>query len=576
MTNKWSIRPHTEEDLHKANTLASGLDINPIIGLLLVLRGITTVDATKKFFTPSLTDLHDPFLMPDMHKAVKRLNKALGNKERILIYGDYDVDGTTAVSLVYKFVRPYSSTLDYYIPDRYDEGYGVSYKGIDYAKENGITLIIALDCGIKAIDKIDYANEKGIDFIICDHHMPDDELPEAIAVLDAKRADSEYPYEHLSGCGVGFKFMQAFAQSNGIPFSDLENLFELTAVSIASDIVPITGENRILAYYGLKQLNSNPSIGLKGIINVCGLAGKEITINDIVFKIGPRINASGRMMNGREAVDLLLARDMQSAKVKSENINQYNEDRRELDKRITDEANAIINEIKNIENQKGIIVYNPTWHKGVIGIVASRLAEKYYRPSVVFTKSSELITGSARSIIGFDIYKAIESCRDLLENFGGHTYAAGLSLYEKNLDVFIERFMKLAAEEIDSEQMIPQIDIDAIIDLKHINNNFMNELKKMNPFGPSNDKPVFCTLNVQDYGTSKKVGKELEHLKLEIIDSKGGGPVHGIAFGMHEHTNYIKGMNPFDICYTIEENTYNGNTTLQLMVKDIKPSNPAY
>ena len=572
MTNKWSIRPHTEEDLQKANLLASELGINPVIGLLLVQRNITTVDAAKKFFKPSLTDLHDPFLMPDMHKAVKRLNKALGNKEKILVYGDYDVDGTTAVSLVYKFLRPYSSTLDYYIPDRYDEGYGISYKGIDYAKENGVTLIIALDCGIKAIDKIDYASEKGIDFIICDHHMPDEELPKAVAVLDAKRSDSVYPYEHLSGCGVGFKFMQAFAQSNDIPFTDLESLFELTAVSIASDIVPITGENRILAYYGLKQLNSNPSIGLKGIINVCGLAGKEITISDIVFKIGPRINASGRMMNGKEAVDLLLAKDMQSAKEKSENINQYNEDRRELDKRITDEANAIINEIKNIEDQKGIIVYDPTWHKGVIGIVASRLTEKYYRPSLVLTKSSELITGSARSIIGFDIYKAIESCRDLLENFGGHTYAAGLSLREENLEAFIERFMSLAAEEINAEQMVPQIDIDAIIDLKDINNKFMNELKKMNPFGPSNDKPIFCTLNVHDYGTSKKVGKELEHLKLEIIDGKGGGPIHGIAFGMHEYTSYIKEMNPFDICYTIEENTYNGNTSLQLMVKGIRPA----
>ena len=572
MTNKWSIRPHTEEDSHIADMLASELDINPIIGLLLVQRGITTVDAAKRFFKPSLDDLHDPFLMPDMHKAVKRLNKALGNKEKLLIYGDYDVDGTTAVSLVYKFLRPYSSTLDYYIPDRYDEGYGISYKGIDYAKENGVSLIIALDCGIKAIDKIDYASERGIDFIICDHHMPDDKLPKAVAVLDAKRVDSEYPYEHLSGCGVGFKFMQAFAQSNGIPSSELENLFELAAVSIASDIVPITGENRILAYYGLKQLNNNPSIGLKGIINICGLAGKDITISDIVFKIGPRINASGRMMNGKEAVDLLLAKDMQSAKEKSENINQHNENRRELDKRITDEANAIINEIKNIEDQKGIIVYDPTWHKGVIGIVASRLTEKYYRPSLVLTKSSELITGSARSIIGFDIYKAIEACRDLLENFGGHTYAAGLSLREENLEAFKERFMKLAAEEIDSEQMTPQIDIDAVLDLKNINVKFMSELKKMNPFGPSNDKPIFCTLNTFDYGTSKKVGKDMEHLKLEIIDGKSGGPIHGIAFGMHEHCSYIKGMNPFDLCYTIEENTYNGNTTLQLMVKDIRPS----
>ena len=573
MINKWNIRPNTEEEIKWANTLATELNLNPITSLLLVQRGILTVEAAKKIFKPNLCDLHDPFLMPDMHKAVKRLNKALGNKEKILIYGDYDVDGTTAVALVYKFLRPYSSTLDFYIPDRYDEGYGISYKGIDFAQENGFALVIALDCGIKAIEKIEYARERGIDFIICDHHMPDDKLPEAVAVLDAKRTDSVYPYEHLSGCGVGFKFMQAFAKSNDIPFSGLENLLELTVVSIASDIVPITGENRIMAYYGLRQLNSNPSLGLKGIINVCGLSGKEITISDIVFKIGPRINASGRMMNGKEAVELLLAKNMEIAKEKSENINQYNEDRREMDKKITDEANAIINEIKNIEDQKGIVVYNPDWHKGVIGIVASRLSEKYYRPSVVLTKSSELITGSARSIAGFDIYKTIESCRDLLENFGGHTYAAGLSLREENLEKFIKRFMQLANEEIDPAQMTPQIDIDQVIDLKDVNVKFMNELKKLNPFGPNNEKPVFCSMRVQNYGTSRLVGKEQDHLKLEIYDdSIGGGPVHGIAFGMHKHFNYIKDGYPFDICYTVEENTYNGITTIQLMIKDIRPS----
>ena len=573
MINKWNIRNNTEADLQLTNTLADELDLNPAICLLLVQRGILTVEAAKKFFKPSLSDLHDPFLMPDMDKAVKRLNKALGNKEKILIYGDYDVDGTTAVALVYKFLRLNSSTLDFYIPDRYDEGYGISYKGIDYAHANGFTLVIALDCGIKAISKIEYASEKGIDFIICDHHMPDDELPNAVAVLDPKRKDSKYPYEHLSGCGVGFKFMQAFAESNDIPFSSLENLFELAAVSIASDIVPITGENRILAYYGLKQLNSKPSLGLKGIINICGLSGKEITISDIVFKIGPRINASGRMMNGKEAVELLLAKNMEIAKEKSENINQYNEDRRELDKRITDEANAIINDIQNIEDQKGIVVYNPEWHKGVIGIVASRLSEKYYRPSVVLTKSSELITGSARSIAGFDIYKAIEGCRDLLENFGGHTYAAGLSLKEDKLEEFIERFMQLADKEIDSEQMTPQIEIDQVIDLKDINVRFMSELKKLNPFGPNNEKPVFCSLHVQDYGTSRLVGKEQDHVKLEVYDDRNsGGPVHGIAFGMHKHFNYIKEGLPFDICYTVEENIYNGNTTLQLMIKGIRPS----
>lgn len=571
MTNKWNYQPPTAEEKEQRDKLAAELELDPVISLLLVRRGLKTAAEVKKFFKPSLNDLEDPFLMPDMDKAVKRLNKALGEKEKILIYGDYDVDGTTAVSLVYKYLRAYTSNLDYYIPDRYDEGYGISTKGIDYAAEQGVTLIISLDCGIKAIDKIEYAKGKGIDFIICDHHLADDVLPDAVAVLDAKREDSRYPYEHLSGCGVGFKFMQAFAADNGFPFSELEKLLELTAVSIASDIVPITGENRILAYYGLKQINSNPSLGLKGIIDVCGLSGKEITISDIVFKIGPRINASGRMMNGREAVELLLAKNSKVAKQKSENINQYNEERRELDKKITDEANAIISSIENNEDNKAIIVYNPAWHKGVIGIVASRLTEKYYRPAVVLTKSSELITGSARSVSNFDIYKVVENCRDLLENFGGHTYAAGLSLKEENLQRFKERFQQIAAQEIVPEQLVPQIDIDAVLDLKQINAKFMSDLKKMSPFGPENHKPVFCTHGVQDYGTSKLVGREQEHIKLEIIDSKSASsPIHGIAFGMSRFNAHIKQMKPFDICYTIEENTYNGNTTLQLMIKDIR------
>ncbi len=571
MTNKWNYQPPTAEEKEQRDKLAAELELDPVISLLLVRRGLKTAAEVKKFFKPSLNDLEDPFLMPDMDKAVKRLNKALGEKEKILIYGDYDVDGTTAVSLVYKYLRAYTSNLDYYIPDRYDEGYGISTKGIDYAAEQGVTLIISLDCGIKAIEKIEYAKGKGIDFIICDHHLADDVLPDAVAVLDAKREDSRYPYEHLSGCGVGFKFMQAFAADNGFPFSELEKLLELTAVSIASDIVPITGENRILAYYGLKQINSNPSMGLKGIIDVCGLSGKEITISDIVFKIGPRINASGRMMNGREAVELLLAKNSKVAKQKSENINQYNEERRELDKKITDEANAIISSIENNEDNKAIIVYNPAWHKGVIGIVASRLTEKYYRPAVVLTKSSELITGSARSVSNFDIYKVVESCRDLLENFGGHTYAAGLSLKEENLQRFKERFQQIAAQEIVPEQLVPQIDIDAVLDLKQINAKFMSDLKKMSPFGPENHKPVFCTHGVQDYGTSKLVGREQEHIKLEIIDSKSASsPIHGIAFGMSRFNAHIKQMKPFDICYTIEENTYNGNTTLQLMIKDIR------
>jgi len=573
MTNRWNLQTPTKEELHKRDEFATRLGISPVVALLLIQRGIASVEEAKKFFKPNLNDLHDPYLMPDMDKAVKRLNKALGNKEKILVYGDYDVDGTTAVSLVYKYLRTYTSSLDYYIPDRYDEGYGISYKGIDFALENGVTLIISLDCGIKAIDKIEYAKQKGIDFIICDHHMPDDTLPDAVAVLDAKRTDSIYPYEHLSGCGVGFKFMQAFAKSNGFPSGELEKLLDLTAVSIASDIVPITGENRILAYYGLKQLNSNPSLGLKGIIDICGLTGKDITISDIVFKIGPRINASGRMENGKEAVDLLLAKDSEAAREKSENINKYNDERRELDKKITDEANAVIDEFANMEDRKAIVVYNQNWHKGVIGIVASRLTEKYYRPAVVLTKSSELITGSARSVTGFDIYKAIENCRDLLENFGGHTYAAGLSLKEENLESFTSRFLELAADEIITEQMTPQIDMDAVLDLKDINMKLLNDLKKMNPFGPDNQKPIFCSLNVKDFGTSKLVGKELEHIKLELIDNTTSSPIHAIAFGMHGFNEHIKSMKPFHICYTIEENTYGGNTSIQLMIKDIKTDN---
>ena len=571
MTNKWNYQPPTNEEILLRDKLAEELELSPVISLLLVRRGLTSAEAIRKYFKPNLEDLEDPFLMPDMDKAVQRLNHALGHKEKILIYGDYDVDGTTAVALVYKYLRPFTSNLDYYIPDRYDEGYGISRKGIDYAYERGVSLIISLDCGIKAIDKIEYAKQKGIDFIICDHHMPDEVLPDAVAVLDAKREDSAYPYEHLSGCGVGFKFMQAFALDNGFPFSDLEKLLELTAVSIASDIVPITGENRILAYYGLRQINNNPSFGIKGIIDICGLAGKEITISDIVFKIGPRLNASGRMMNGKEAVDLLLAKDSVTARKKSESINHYNEERRELDKKITDEANAVIEGFEKQEDKKAIIVYNPEWHKGVIGIVASRLTEKYYRPAVVLTKSSELITGSARSVTGFDIYKAVENCRDLLENFGGHTYAAGLSLKEENLEAFKDRFQQIAAEEIIPEQMVPQIDIDAFLDLKEISPKFMSDLKKMSPFGPENQKPIFCTRGVQDYGTSKLVGRDQEHIKLEIIDSKSASsPIHGIAFGMSQYNAHIKQMKPFDICYTIEENTYNGNTTLQLQIKDIR------
>jgi single-stranded-DNA-specific exonuclease len=526
----------------------------------------------QQFFNPHLKDLHDPFALPDMPVAVRRLEKALGNKEKILVYGDYDVDGTTAVALVYKFLEQFclKSKLDYYIPDRSDEGSGISVQGIDYAHENGIKLIIALDCGIKAKDVIEYAATLGIDIIVCDHHMPDEELPPALAVVDAKRADSIYPYEHLSGCGVGFKFMQAFALNNGIEFSTLKNLLDLCAVSIASDIVPITGENRVLAAYGLKQLNQNPSKGLKGIIDVCGLTGREITMSDIVFKIGPRINASGRMMNGKEAVDLLLAKDLKSAREKSENIDQYNDDRRELDKKTTDEAYTIIEQNPYLADGKIIMVFNREWHKGVIGIVASRLTEKYYKPAIVLTESNGFISGSARSITGFDIYAAIESAKDLLENFGGHTFAVGVTIREENLELFKDRLEAYADEFMIAEQMTQKLDIDAALSFNEINNKLVFDLKRMNPYGPDNQKPVFCSFGVRDAGGSKLVGKELEHIKLELVDDSSENVMQAIAFGMSNFYDDMKAGRSFDICYTIEENNYNNTTTIQLMIIDIR------
>lgn len=572
MTNKWNYQPLKQELLEKRDELVKELGISPVLCQLLIQRNIKTVEEAKKFFRPRLDDLYDPFLMIDMDKAVDRLNLAMGRKEKILVYGDYDVDGTTAVALVYKFLQQFYSGLDYYIPNRYTEGYGISYKAIDFAAENDFSLIIALDCGIKAVEKVAYAKDKGIDFIICDHHMPDMVLPDAVAVLDAKRDDSKYPYQHLSGCGVGFKFMQAFAISNGIACNKLYHLLDLLAVSIASDIVPITGENRILAYCGLRQINSNPNVGLKGIIDVCGLNNKEIMMNDIVFKIGPRINASGRMQSGNEAVDLLVTKDVAYAKEKSECIDRYNQERKDLDKDITTEANYILEHSEETNARKSIVVYNKNWHKGVIGIVASRLTEEYYRPAVVLTKSNGFATGSARSILGFDIYKAIESCRDLLENFGGHTYAAGLSMKEENIAEFAKRFEEYVARNILPEQMVSQIDIDAEIYFKDITSKFCRTLKQFNPFGADNPKPVFCTRNVYDYGTSRVVGKEQEHLKLELVDNTSEAIMNGIAFGMSDLIKYIKNGEPFDICYTIEENIYNGTSSFQLMIRDILPS----
>jgi len=572
MTNKWNYQPPTKEQKLKKDELSKIFGLSPAVCLLMVQRGIETEQDARQFLNPNLRDLHDPYLYPDMQKAVDRLNQALGNKERIMVYGDYDVDGTTAVALVYRFLEQntWSSHLDYYIPDRYDEGYGISEKGIEYALETGVSLIICLDCGIKAIQRIAYAKSLGIDFIICDHHKPDDVLPDAVAILDAKRVDSTYPYEHLSGCGVGFKFMQAFAISNDIDFANLRPLLDLVAVSVASDIVPITGENRTMTAYGLRQLSHNPGKGLKGIIDICGLSGKEITISDIVFKIGPRINASGRMMNGKEAVELLLSKDFKSAKEKSENIDQYNDDRRELDKKITDEAYTTIDDDPLMAQRKIMVVFNREWHKGVIGIVASRLAEKYYKPVIVLTESTGYISGSARSVTGFDIYKAIESCKDLLLNFGGHTFAAGVTLLEENLELFKARLEAFADANMDEKQMIQTLDIDAALKFSEIGNRLLADLKRMNPFGPDNPKPVFCSFSVRDSGSSKLVGKELEHIKLDLVDDSTEEVMSAIAFGMHANNDYIKSGKPFDICYTIEENVYNNKTSIQLLIKDIR------
>ena len=570
MIHIWNYRNLTEQQIEIQKRLTEELSISPILSQLLVQRDILTFDDARSFFRPDLSDLHDPFLMADMQNAVNRLTLAMKKNEKILVYGDYDVDGTTSVSLVYKFLKQFYSNVDFYIPDRYNEGYGISVQGIDFAAANEYKLVIALDCGIKAIEKVKYALSQGVEFIICDHHTPDDELPPAVAVLDPKRIDCSYPYKHLSGCGVGFKLMQAFAITNNIDFSKLTPLLDLLALSIASDIVPITGENRILAFFGLKQINSNPSVGLKGILDVCGLTDKEITISDIVFKIGPRINASGRMKLAYEAVELLVSSDHAFAKEKSDTINEYNNDRKDLDKTITDEAIALILADNRYASRKSIVVHKADWHKGVIGIVASRLSEEYYKPSIVLTNSNGLASGSARSVSGFDIYKAIDSCRDLLENFGGHMYAAGLSMKEENVLLFTERFEKFVSENILEEQTYPQIDIDAILEFKDITPKFFRVLKQFGPFGPGNMKPVFVSKKVFDYGTSRLVGKEQEHLKLELIDSSSENVMNGIAFRMHEFNEPLKALNPLDICYTLEENSFNGNTTTQLMIRDIK------
>ena len=565
MSQKWKYQPPTYKQIEEAERLSAELDINPILCSLLIKRGVKSVADAKQFFRPKLSNLHNPFLMNDMDVAVKRLNKALGRKERILVYGDYDVDGTTAVALVYKFLQQFSSNIDYYIPDRNEDGYGISKRGVDYAHSTGVKLVIVLDCGIKAIEEIAYAKEKGIDFIVCDHHVPDVELPCAVAILNPKRMDNKYPYPHLSGCGVGFKFMQAFAMDNGIAAEQLYSLLDLVAVSIASDLVPVMGENRILAYHGLKQLNHAPSVGLKAIIQVCGLRDKEISINDIIFKIGPRINASGRIQRGTVAVDLLIENNFSAAFAMSEQINEFNETRKDLDKSMTEEANRIVENLENFDEKRAIVIFNEAWHRGVIGRVASRLTEVYHRPAVVITCSGDIATGSARSVTGFDVYKAIESCRSLLENFGGHTYAAGFSLRVENIEEFSRRFEQYVTGNILPEQTDPIIEIEAELGFQSITRKFFNDLKKFAPHGPDNPKPIFCTHNVYDYGTSKVVGRKQEHIKLELVDNKSSNVLNGIAFGQSEQARYIKSKQSFDICYTLEDNTYkHGEVQLQI------------
>ena len=577
MEKRWVLKEQGASKI--VSDLAEALKVNPNIANLLAQREVTSYDEAKAYFRPKLEHLHDPFLMKDMDRAVERIEKATKSEEKILVYGDYDVDGTTAVALVYTFLKDFYPHVDFYVPDRYDEGYGVSYKGIDYAQGQGITLIIALDCGIKAVEKVDYARERGIDFIICDHHRPGDTLPNAYAILDAKRDDCSYPYKELSGCGVGFKLIQAYAKTNRIPFDKLKKFLDLVVVSIASDIVPITGENRILAYYGLKYLNENPRPGIQAILNIsregrpnnhAASIKRELSVNDLVFIVGPRINAAGRIENARNSVKLLITQNHEEASELGRQINDLNTERKTLDALATTQALEMILSDDVLRAASSTVVFKEDWHKGVIGIVASRLIETYYRPSIVLTFSEGLVTGSARSIKGFDIYDAVDACGDLLEHFGGHTYAAGLSLKPENLDEFRRRFEEYVKKNIDPVTLIPEIEVDVKMELRDINWKFFRVLKQFAPFGPGNMSPVFQTDNLIDTGYARIVGNN--HLKLSVVQlDVSGYPISSIAFQQGDKLDYIKSGKPFNICYHIEENEWNGQKSLQLNIKDIKP-----
>ena len=566
---KWIVKEVPDPDT--VARLSAEVGIDSVLSTLLVQRGIRTFEQARAFFRPNLASLHDPFLMKDMDKAVERLKKAVDGKEKILVYGDYDVDGTTAVSLVYSFLSRFTKKIDYYIPDRYDEGYGLSIKALDWAAENHFNLIITLDCGIKAIDKVRYAASKGMDVIICDHHLPEEELPAAVAVLDPKREDCHYPFDDLCGCGVGFKLVQAYAQIMDIPFAELEPLLDLLVVSIASDLVNVTGENRILSHFGLKRLNDQPRKGLQAIINLSNLEPNHVTIDDIVFKIGPRINAAGRMESGRLAVELLTAADDRTAARIAAQINDNNNERKSIDREITREALEMVQNGKCLACENATIVYNPEWNKGVVGIVASRLVEAFYKPTFVLTKSNGFVTGSARSVRGFDLYDSIERCADLLENFGGHIYAAGLTLKEENLPEFARRIEAYVAEHLTAEMSTPVVDVDSKLDFSQITPKFFRILKQFQPFGPGNNAPVFLTENVYDDGNGRKVGPAAQHLKLELIqESQPYRQIGAIGFNMAEYFDHIKAGNPIDICYCVVENYYRGNSTIQLRLKDMR------
>lgn len=567
----WQIQTLSDEQQALRDRLAEQLHIAPVAAGLLVRRGITTPEAASAFVHPSMDQLHDPMLMLGMREAERRLTEAVDRGEKILIYGDYDVDGTTAVALMYRFLSAFYTNIDFYIPDRYTEGYGISFRGVDYAHENGCTLIIALDCGIKSSDKVEYARQRGIDFIICDHHMPGNDIPQAVAVLDSKQPDDPYPFKELSGCGVGFKLAQAYVQAHNMPASTLTPLLELLAMSIASDIVPLVGENRVLAYFGIRQISTQPSVGLQGLLKMNGLEGQQVNISDLVYRIGPRLNACGRIKSGRAAVELLISDDAQVAEDIAKDIEQFNSDRKELDQTITQEALQQLEADPANPDLHTNVVYGPTWHRGVLGIVASRLTENYYRPTIVLADTDDgLIAGSARSVGGFDIYSAIDTCRDLLTNFGGHVFAAGLSMLPANLPEFKRRFEEYVAAHITDEQQIPVLRVEEELQLQDIDKQFYNVLRHLEPFGPENPHPRFVTRALINNRYTKRVGKMGEHLKLDLTDRSVA--ITGIAFGKGEMATYIQNGNPVDVCYSLEQNTYNGVTSLQMKVEDIVPT----